>query len=431
MYSSMDDHLATTQTPLQVLEALSQLAKEGDRQTYDTFLGMEKTPTNLLFFKTTTLIFILQFILFYLTWAIFPIFGKERRRLSWTLSFYCSVGFLIPCLLEFGYVRLTIHELLGFDAVSLGVANPETASVFSVWMPRFLSWVQQLPAFPFSATEVPSLTWSTVLDTFSSTEGNRRFIATALQWMVSLPIFSLAPLKPTQLLNPHVSSRYLGDGSRLLFSLENHPHESVFGAIAVGYFVGYSAADLILGYIHYRDQVDPLSGWVHHIVYILLAWRVAVVNQLSLFAVCGGPLELSTVFLASGYMFPRLRSAFWFPFTFILVRIIGHALILQELLFNYPTPWGAAELFVGVLVLHIYWIYKYFVGLRRRTRQARKAALEQGGRGEKGGAKEASAVVSRTGLFKGAFSSPSASTLALTTGSAGKTIQLRIQKSKK
>lgn len=140
---------------------------------------------------------------------------------------------------------------------------------------------------------------------------------------------------------------------------------------------------------------------------------------------------VSTVFLASGYMFPRLRSAFWFPFTFILVRIIGHALILQELLFNYPTPWGAAELFVGVLVLHIYWIYKYFVGVRRRTRQARKAALEQGGRGEKGGAKEASAVVSRTGLFKGAFTSSSASTSALTTGSAGKTIQLRIQKSKK
>jgi hypothetical protein len=203
---------------------------------------------------------------------------------------------MIPSLLEFGYVRLTIFELLGFDAVSMGLADPEGASVFSVWLPQFLNWIQQLPSFSFNAAEAPPLTWPMVLSTLLSTDGILRLCATALQWMVSLPIFSLAPLKPTQLLNPNAFP-FLGGGSRLLYSLDNYPHESVFGAIGTGYFVGYSAADLILGLIHYRDQVDPLSRWVHHIACILLAWRMAIANHLSVFAICGGPIECKLLLL--------------------------------------------------------------------------------------------------------------------------------------
>ncbi|KAF9135109.1 hypothetical protein BGW39_004741 [Mortierella sp. 14UC] len=326
---------------------------------------------------------------------------------------------MIPSLLEIGYVRLTIYELLGLDAVSLGLEDMEGASVFSVWLPHYLSWVQQLPAYPFSAAEMPPLTWSMVINTLSSTDEIRRLCATALQWMVSLPIFSLAPLKPTQLLNPNALSRFLGGGSRLLYSLEDYPHESVFSAIAVGYFVGYAAADLILGYIHYRDQVDPFSGWVHHVVYILLAWRLAIANNLSIFAICGGPLEVSSIFLASGNMFPHLKSA-WFPLTFILSRIIGHLLILQEIMFNYPTPSVTAGLFAGAWVMHAFWIYKYFAGVQRRARRAKKAAsatLEQAG-----GKEPSDGDITAT---------TATSTSVSTTGSAGKTIQLRIQKSKK
>jgi hypothetical protein len=264
---------------------------------YETFLGMGKCPMNILFFQATAFFFLLQFILLYTTWAIFPIFGKERRRLSWTLTFFCSIGFMIPSLLQFGYVRLTIYERLGLDAISLGLINPESATVFSVWAPRFLSWVQQLPRLQFSPTEVPSWSLPLVLETLSNKEDVLRVGATTLQWIVSLPIFSLAPLKPTQLFNPNALSPYLGGGTRLLYSLENFPQESIFGAIAVAYFVGYAAGDLILGFIHYSDQVDPLSGWIHHVVYIGLAWRMAMANHLWIFAICGGPLECKLLLL--------------------------------------------------------------------------------------------------------------------------------------
>ncbi|KAG0207581.1 hypothetical protein BGX33_006777 [Mortierella sp. NVP41] len=161
---------------------------------------------NFLLFKATAVFFVLQLPLLYGTWALFPIFGKERRRLGWTLSFYCAVFMIVPALLEFGHVRLTIYERLGLDAISLGLASPENATVFSEWAPGFLS-------------------------------------------------------------------------------------RSIFGILAAAYFVGYVAGDLILGWIHYRDQIDPLSEWAYHIVYGILSWRHAIAKQISIFAICGGPLE--------------------------------------------------------------------------------------------------------------------------------------------
>jgi hypothetical protein len=67
------DEQTRTQTPLQALETLSKIASnqasppyQHQYQTqYDTFLGVQKTSTNLLFIKTVTLVFILQFALFY------------------------------------------------------------------------------------------------------------------------------------------------------------------------------------------------------------------------------------------------------------------------------------------------------------------------------------------------------------------------------
>ncbi|KAF9913125.1 hypothetical protein EC991_003584 [Linnemannia zychae] len=119
-------------------------------------------------------------------------------------------------------------------------------------------------------------------------------------------------------------------------------------------------------------------------------------------------------------MFPHLKSAFWFPVTFILCRIIGHILILQEILFNYPTPSGAAELFAAAWILHIFWINQYFAGVRRRARRAKKAAaaatLEQDGGKEP--------------LNDTSVTTAATSTSVSTTGFTRKAIQLRMRNSK-
>jgi len=128
--------------------------------------------------------------------------------MGWFLSFYCSIFFMIPGMMDLGYARLTIYESLGLDAISLGLSNPETATVFSVWSPGFLQWIQQMSAFPFSEAVWPSSFLTR--ETFTSLGRLSQSEATVLQWWVTLPIFSFTPLKPTQLINPRALSPYMG-----------------------------------------------------------------------------------------------------------------------------------------------------------------------------------------------------------------------------
>ncbi|KAI1315528.1 hypothetical protein EDD11_000676 [Mortierella claussenii] len=295
-------------------------------------------------------------------------------------------------LMELGYLRLTVFERLGVDAASLGLVDVEGATVFSNWAPWFEGWVQQLPKLGTLSTVRTGSGVGTeddigvLLGTYmgsmlfnKSRLHDLSFIAATLpqlagsilQWFIQLPIYSLSPLAPPQVFHPD-AAMYLGGGGRLLFSLERYPHESAFGVMTAGYFVGFCIGDLLLGLLHYRDQVNPLSGWVHHLAYMALTYQMARDQDLSLGAICGGPFEFSTIFLSIGYVFPNLRSDFWFPLSFFTVRIVYHFLIWHEMSFNYVAPKGCAALFGVSFLLHVFWLQKYFRGRRRRARRDRE-----------------------------------------------------------
>ncbi|KAK3828530.1 MAG: hypothetical protein J3Q66DRAFT_435053 [Benniella sp.] len=371
----------------------------------ETIFGIEKTYCNLLFFKAIAFCILLQPVLFYGTWLLFPRLSKDRRGLGWVLSMYCSIAFLALALMEVEYVRTTVFERLGLDAVSLGLPNPEGATVFSTWMPSFNAWVQGLPSLPVDAgTTATSFLSAGRFDVLYPLAG------TMLQWFITLPIFSLTPLGPTQQVNPNALSVYLGGGGRLLFSLDQYPHESVFGALGVGNFVGFCVGDLVLGSLHYREHLDPLSGWVHHIASSVLAYRMAVGKALSVFAICGGLLEFSTIFLSVGFVFPRLRSDFWFPVSFVLSRIFCNFFLWHEVFFNYSTPSGAAGVYAMSFLMHVFWLQKYFQGQRRR---AQRKSTNAG-----------TTMVERDG--KG-IHCPSSTVLATATSNASRTIHLRVK----
>ncbi|KAI8361366.1 hypothetical protein B0O80DRAFT_422411 [Mortierella sp. GBAus27b] len=253
---------------------------------------------------------------------------------------------------------------------------------------------------------------------------------TMLKWFVSLPIFSLAPLGPTQQFNPNALSTYLGGGGRLLFSLDRYPHESAFGGLGVGYFVGFCLGDLVLGSLHYREHVDPLSGWAHHIGYTALAYRMAVGKALSVYAICGGLLEswlqfvtldpipflslpVSTIFLSVGFVFPHLRSDFWFPVSFILCRIFYNFFLWHEVFFNYNTPSGAAGVYAVSFAMHVFWLHKFFQGQRRRAQK-----------------KSTNVDTAATGKDGKTISGHSSAVLATAKTSMGRTIQLRVKECK-
>ena len=86
---------------------------------------------------------------------------------------------------------------------------------------------------------------------------------------------------------------------------------------------------------------------------------------------------VSTIFLAAGYMYPHLRVDFWFPSSFLLVRIFFVSLMLHETVFNYGPPRGGCFVYFLALLMHIFWCNKYFQGLRRRTRKAQMEFQEK------------------------------------------------------
>lgn len=244
---------------------------------YDTFIGVPLTPLNILFFKSIGVGVVLQTAAFYLMWYLKPSLSQNRRGLAWVLSLFCAITLLSLFVFEIGYIRTPIFNHLGLDSETLGLA-PD-ATVFSYFAPTFHAWVQNSAAQHYPGF----LAW---MNTFWQ----------GIEQVMALPIFSLAPNKPTPLFSPDAHP-YLGGGKRLLISLENFPKESAVSSVSVGYFIAYCLVDLILGRMHYPKYIDPLSGYFHHFIYMSLVYRLASEEKISLFNICGSPLERKFGFL--------------------------------------------------------------------------------------------------------------------------------------
>ncbi|KAF9294194.1 hypothetical protein BGZ88_004248 [Linnemannia elongata] len=393
-------HYSPSNTVLEVLRTMSDFAAATSNSPEYTqqattaadavstrFLGLEKTPLNILFGKTIIVAFFAQFVLFYIAWWFNPSFTKNRRGLAWVLTFCSACWLLFTTSSEIGYLRTPLWSYLGWEQAGLVGPDGATtmANIFSYWLPSFHAWALQLGASSHSSL-LQDMTFENLLLSLSSIESakvllSERFTIKVLagqylRWLMSLPFFSLAPLNPPQLIS-ETAPYFLGGGGRLLLSLENFPRESVWSSLLCGYFVAYCAADLVIGRMHYPEHIDPASGYIHHLFYTWLIWQLGRHGQLSIFLICGGVLEVSTIFLASGYMYPHLREDFWFPSSFFLVRIVFVGFMLHETIFNFNTPSGGCVIYFLALLMHIFWFNKYVQGLKRRTRRAQKELQEK------------------------------------------------------
>lgn len=111
---------------------------------------------------------------------------------------------------------------------------------------------------------------------------------------------------------------------------------------------------------YYPDQIQLLSGWVHHTLYLaLMAWA------LSSHFTCGFclflPMEFPTWILAVGSIYPERRSDLLFGASFFATRILYHAMLLQRLLRirDAPVPVWVPTLLA--FALHCYWFALWYV----------------------------------------------------------------------
>ncbi|KAF9197642.1 hypothetical protein BGZ49_001831, partial [Haplosporangium sp. Z 27] len=203
---------------------MSKLASGGDLQSglplntgssNGYFLGIEKTPQNIVFGNAILAGLLVQPILFYTTWALCPSLTKNRRGLSWILTTFSAIVLLSLTICELGQMRTTLWSLLGWEAQGSGAASE---TIFTYWTPSFHNWAGQLGSN--LTLQVSPL----------NPQSYKNLAGEFLRWFISLPIFSLAPLKPTQLYSP-TAPYYMGGGGRILFSLENFPRETWFSSV--------------------------------------------------------------------------------------------------------------------------------------------------------------------------------------------------------
>ncbi|KAH8107289.1 hypothetical protein DFH11DRAFT_1228541 [Phellopilus nigrolimitatus] len=154
---------------------------------------------------------------------------------------------------------------------------------------------------------------------------------------------------------------------------------ATFANVVNTFFQAYLIADVLLGAIHYREQVNLLSGWVHHGIYILVVDHASRRSLAHIFSLCAC-MELPTFIMALGILHPRFRSNTLFATTFFITRIVLHIVFLL----SYTEPTNRHKLLDGslipsgilacALILHMLWFTKCLKGNIRRYRLRKRVS---------------------------------------------------------
>ena len=155
-------------------------------------------------------------------------------------------------------------------------------------------------------------------------------------------------------------------------------------ALLVFFFTAL-ALDLALGLAFYRSHVHPLTGWAHHIVYMLFVWWL-LRTRASVALVCVMVEELPTALLGAGQVFPRLRNDLAFGATFFVTRLLYQLWYVAHLVFVslltaplHPAVLPAVAAGVFALGLHVMWFLQWCRNLRKylAARSSAAAAAQQ------------------------------------------------------
>jgi hypothetical protein len=128
------------------------------------------------------------------------------------------------------------------------------------------------------------------------------------------------------------------------------------GILSVLYFTSYLIMDLAIGIFEYKDYIDILSGYIHHIMYILINCITLYYNifdKYLLFMIS----ELPSLILNLGCIEKSYRNNYLFGSTFFVTRILYHSFLVYSLSESYLI------LFFGMLslLLHLWWFKNWTV----------------------------------------------------------------------
>lgn len=157
--------------------------------------------------------------------------------------------------------------------------------------------------------------------------------------------------------------------------LSQRPTEaSALDPILCVFFITYLLMDLGIGMVSYPQHISLLTGWIHHGVYTTLVLHLLHLHFTSPFLMMT-ILELPTLVLSVGHIWPHLRHDWLFGLTFFSTRILFHALMIRQFYYTFPyAGWWIA--LVVALPLHLHWFYLWVTQQKRKYKD-RMVALKQ------------------------------------------------------
>ncbi|KAF9198445.1 hypothetical protein BGZ49_000740 [Haplosporangium sp. Z 27] len=320
--------------------------------------------------------------LFYLTWYLNPSLSKNRLGLSWVMGFYSAILFTLAGLYEAPHVRTVFNSLVDYHSVSSSTIDASTFNLqsidsfdptrnicYPILKMGSLALMSSLPSF--LRLEPDSYGKYFCFSDFDKSTSSRDTLNSATGPSIKGPFGPINNQAENTVDNLSLRHRvYQGQMNRphLFFSLENYPDDGRIGPhIIAANFQAFLVVDLILGFIHYRKQLEPFSTVVHHIIYYFIVVHMRAGDMLSVFCICGTCIEASSIFLAFGRMFPHRRTPTverLYLTCFVLTRLIYVALLWHEIYFNYPDK-SVSFLYTITLSLHIYWFVLYIKTQRK------------------------------------------------------------------
>ncbi|KAI8142977.1 hypothetical protein BJV82DRAFT_612984 [Fennellomyces sp. T-0311] len=151
--------------------------------------------------------------------------------------------------------------------------------------------------------------------------------------------------------------------------------DTTFTLAATCFFITSLVTDLAVGTCFYRAKINLLTGWIHHTFYTVLL-VIAVRHHYTRLFVAMCILELPTVWLSIGSVFPSLRRDHLFAALYVPTRIGFH---LFMVVVSWPFQSEATAALALVYPLHLYWFYGFIMQQKRIRKGHRKTHLENKG----------------------------------------------------
>lgn len=144
------------------------------------------------------------------------------------------------------------------------------------------------------------------------------------------------------------------DTTSYFLSISN-PKDSLILQICNIFIISYFTMDCIIGKKHYHDIMNNFTGYIHHILYIILSFAILDQKLTHIYLLCM-IAEIPTFIFNCGKYNKKFRHDKLFGSTFFITRIA----FLLYIVFKFKNEHSIIPyVSFSAISLHIYWFYKW------------------------------------------------------------------------